>query len=254
MATFEDLDELMVITDSTELHKHMRFWFVQEITEEEGLLKFIRDHYDDLRRKSSRRRVLIRDMETLGEHGVVFDSLECLKQTHVREIAKLSGFIDVMTETLASIHEKEGHTDCNTTLENLRTQFENAFNSDFEECIHRYTRYNAQSFKDAMISFMDSIGKYMLEIILYQHRTPKLLKQTKLMQTQEDHSNLIRALNVDSLKVDSVVIQNLCSETEDSNSETASSKSVKKSTLNSATKDVHAIKYKMSKAKERCII
>nr|GEU28887.1 putative ribonuclease H-like domain-containing protein [Tanacetum cinerariifolium] len=41
-------------------------------------------------------------------------------------------------------------------------------------------------------------------------------------KTQEDHSNQIRALNVDSLKVDSVVTQNPCLETEDSNSETAS--------------------------------
>nr|GFA34893.1 hypothetical protein [Tanacetum cinerariifolium] len=72
-------------------------------------------------------------------------------------------------------------------------------------------------------------------------------------KTQEDHSNPIRPLNVDSLKVDSVVIQNPCSETEDSNSETASSKSVKESILDSATKEVHAIKYKMSKAKERCM-
>ncbi|GJR76894.1 hypothetical protein Tco_0089259 [Tanacetum coccineum] len=45
------------------------------------------------------------------------------------------------------------------------------------------------------------------------------------MQTQ-DHSNLIQALNVNSLKVDLVVIQNTCSEKEDSNSETPSSKSV----------------------------
>ncbi|GKF15055.1 hypothetical protein Tco_0056517 [Tanacetum coccineum] len=73
------------------------------------------------------------------------------------------------------------------------------------------------------------------------------------MQTQEDHSNPIQALNVDSLKVDLVVIQNTCSEKEDNNSETASSKSVKESNLNSETKDVYAIKYKMSKAKERCI-
>ncbi|GKA40068.1 hypothetical protein Tco_0732661 [Tanacetum coccineum] len=73
------------------------------------------------------------------------------------------------------------------------------------------------------------------------------------MQTQEDHSNLIPALNVDSLKVDLVVIQNTCSEKEDSNSETASSKLVKECSLNSETKDVHTIKYKMSKAKERCM-
>nr|GEX85314.1 zinc finger, CCHC-type [Tanacetum cinerariifolium] len=142
-------------------------------------------------------------------------------------------------------------TDCKTTLKNLRTKFENAFNAEFKERMHKYTRFDAQSFKDAMISTMDSIRKYILEIILHQQRTSHLLKQKKLMQTQEDHSNPIRAMIVDSLKVDSVFIQNPCSETEDSNSETASSKSVKKSSLDSATKDVHAIKYKMSKAKER---
>ncbi|GJW95879.1 hypothetical protein Tco_0175551 [Tanacetum coccineum] len=57
------------------------------------------------------------------------------------------------------------------------------------------------------------------------------------MQTQEDHSNPIPALNVDSLKVDLVVIQNTCSEKEDNNSETASTKSVKECSLNSKTKD-----------------
>ncbi|GJS39913.1 hypothetical protein Tco_0564956 [Tanacetum coccineum] len=75
MATFEVLDELMEITGSTELHKRMRFWFVQEIAEEEGLLKFLRDRCDDLRRKNPRRRVLI--------HAIA--------------------------ESLAGIHEKERH-------------------------------------------------------------------------------------------------------------------------------------------------
>ncbi|GJT98666.1 hypothetical protein Tco_1094184 [Tanacetum coccineum] len=73
------------------------------------------------------------------------------------------------------------------------------------------------------------------------------------MQTQEDHSNPIQALSVESLKDNLVVIQNTCSEKEDSNSKTASSKSVKESSLNFETKDVHVIKYKMSKAKERCL-
>ncbi|GKA25891.1 hypothetical protein Tco_0712000 [Tanacetum coccineum] len=66
-------------------------------------------------------------------------------------------------------------TDCTTTLTNLITKFENAFNSEFEE------------------------------------------------------------------------------QKEDSNSETASSKSAKECSLNSETQDVHAIKYKMSKAKKRCM-
>ncbi|GKD61177.1 hypothetical protein Tco_1298686 [Tanacetum coccineum] len=109
MATFKVLDELMEITGLTELHKRMRFWFVQEIAKEEGLLKFLRDRCDDLRRKSARRRVLIREMEALGDRRVVVDSLECLKQTYTRETAKLASLTDVMAETLAGIHEKEGH-------------------------------------------------------------------------------------------------------------------------------------------------
>ncbi|GJU07518.1 hypothetical protein Tco_1123948 [Tanacetum coccineum] len=65
------------------------------------------------------------------------------------------------------------------------------------------------------------------------------------MQTQEDHSHPIPVLTVDSLKVDLVFIQNTCSEKEEFNSETASSKLVKECSLNSETKDVHAIKYKI---------
>ncbi|GJU73709.1 hypothetical protein Tco_1265114 [Tanacetum coccineum] len=127
-------------------------------------------------------------------------------------------------------------TDCTTTLTNLRTKFENAFNSEFEERMRKYTRYNAQSFNDAMICTMDSIRKYMLEIILHQQQTLHLLKQKTLMQTQEDHSHQTQAVNTDSLKVDLVVKQNSCSEKEDNNSETASSKSPKECIhLNSET-------------------
>ncbi|GJR12636.1 hypothetical protein Tco_0795288 [Tanacetum coccineum] len=143
-------------------------------------------------------------------------------------------------------------TDCKTTLTKLRTTFENTFNSELKARMQNYTRYDAQSFYDTMIFNMDSIGKYTLELILHQQRTLQLLKQKKLMQTQEYHSNPIPALNVDSLKVDLVVIQNTCSEKEDSNSETASSILVKECSLNSETKDCMAINT-MSKAKERCM-
>ncbi|GKB69819.1 hypothetical protein Tco_0931231 [Tanacetum coccineum] len=54
-------------------------------------------------------RVVIREMEALGERGVTVDSLECLKQTHARETAKLAALTDVMAKTLTGIHEKEGH-------------------------------------------------------------------------------------------------------------------------------------------------
>ncbi|GJX87782.1 hypothetical protein Tco_0339796 [Tanacetum coccineum] len=157
--------------------------------------------------------------------------------------------LDLLEQHLTK--ETISQTDCKTTLTKLRTTFENAFSSEIKVRMQNYTQYDAQSFYDAMIFNMDSLGKYMLELILRQQRTPQLLTQKKLMQTQEDHSNPIP--NVDSLKVDLVVIQNTCSEKEDSNSENASNKLVKECSLNSEPQDVHAIKYKMSKAKERCM-
>ncbi|GJT99512.1 hypothetical protein Tco_1109851 [Tanacetum coccineum] len=86
MATFEVLNELMEITGSMELHKRMRFWG-----------------------ENVRRRVLIREMEALGERGVAVDSLECLKETHARETAKLAALTDAMVKSLAGIYEKERH-------------------------------------------------------------------------------------------------------------------------------------------------
>ncbi|GJV38254.1 hypothetical protein Tco_1410731 [Tanacetum coccineum] len=84
--------------------------------------------------------------------------------------------------------------------------------------------------------------------------TPQVLKQRKV-EANTRYIQIKFCINVfleNFIKVDLVVIQNTCSEKEDSNSETASSKLVKECNLNSKTKDVHAIKYKMSKAKERC--
>ncbi|GJV42368.1 hypothetical protein Tco_1420808 [Tanacetum coccineum] len=178
--------------------------------------------------------------ETLHDFG----NMPIFKRTFSQDL-------DLLEQHLTK--ETISHTDCNTTLTKLRTTFDNAFNSEIKARMHKYIRFDAQSIYDAMIFNMDSIGKYMLEITLHQPRITQFLKQKKLMQIQEDHSNPIPALNVDSLKVDLVVIQNTCSEKDYSNSETASSKSVKECSLNSETKDVHAIKYKMSKAKERCM-
>ncbi|GJY43328.1 hypothetical protein Tco_0431541 [Tanacetum coccineum] len=178
--------------------------------------------------------------ETLQDFG----TMSIFKRTFSQDL-------DLLEQHLTK--ETISETDCKTILTKLRTTFKNSFNLEFKARMQKYTRFDAQSLYDAMIFNMDSIGKYMLEITLHQQRTPQLLKQKKLMQTQEDHSNPIPALNVNSLKVDLVVIHNTCSEKKESNSETASSKSVKECRLNSETKDVHAIKYKMSKAKERCM-
>ncbi|GJY17434.1 hypothetical protein Tco_0388925 [Tanacetum coccineum] len=123
--------------------------------------------------------------------------------------------------------------------------FANKFKSELRERIQKYTVLDAQSFKDTMICNIDFIEKYMLEMTLHQQEIQKLLTEKKLQQIQEVQSNAVQAL-----KVDSVFIENTCSGKENSNSETAFSKSAKKSSVDSETKDVHAIKYKMSKTQE----
>ncbi|GJT31531.1 hypothetical protein Tco_0921950 [Tanacetum coccineum] len=137
--------------------------------------------------------------------------------------------------------------DCKTGLTKLRTMFENTFNSELRECLQNYTALETYSVKDTIICDMDYIKKYMIETILHQQGIQQLLNEKKL-QTQEVQSNVIQALNIDS-----VVMENTCSGKENSSSETTFSKSTKESSLDSKTKDVHAIKYKMSKAKERCM-
>ncbi|GJV49377.1 hypothetical protein Tco_1439589 [Tanacetum coccineum] len=107
-------------------------------------------------------------------------------------------------------------TDCKTALTELRSLFENTFNSDLRLRLQNYTAFETIFIRDMIIGDMDFIKKYMIETILHQQEIQQLLNEQKL-QTQEDH------------------------------------KSVKESSLDSATKDVHAIKYKMSKAKERCM-
>ncbi|GKB04170.1 hypothetical protein Tco_1528064 [Tanacetum coccineum] len=75
--------------------------------------------------------------------------------------------------------------DCKTTLTKLKTMFQNTFNSKLRECLQNYTALETYSVKDKVIGDMDFIEKYMIETILHQKETQKLLTEKKLLQTQE---------------------------------------------------------------------
>ncbi|GJT33428.1 hypothetical protein Tco_0923847 [Tanacetum coccineum] len=60
-------------------------------------------------RRSARCRVLISEMEDLGAREVAVDCLDCMKKTQVRETDKLADLTEVLVETQAGIHQKEGH-------------------------------------------------------------------------------------------------------------------------------------------------
>ncbi|GJZ02665.1 hypothetical protein Tco_0520626 [Tanacetum coccineum] len=118
-----------------------------------------------------------------------------------------------------------------------------------------YTRTEVQQFRNTLIQHMESVKKSIVEREKHKQVYDSRMndrkmqpKEKKKLQTQEVQSNTVH-----ELKVDSVVMENTCSRKENGTSETASSKTVKESSFDSATKDVHAIKYKMSKAKEICM-
>ncbi|GJX51257.1 hypothetical protein Tco_0278102 [Tanacetum coccineum] len=79
---------------------------------------------------------------------------------------------------------------CMNSLREVKSQFkflsETLQDFEFKERMQKFTRFNAQSFQDAMIYNMDSIGKYMLEIILLQQRTPTMLLNVDQLQKQLD--------------------------------------------------------------------
>nr|GEV73757.1 hypothetical protein [Tanacetum cinerariifolium] len=137
--------------------------------------------------------------------------------------------------------------DYKTALTKLKTMFENTFNSELREHLQKYTSLDPQSVKDTMISDIDFIEKYMINITLHQQEIQQLFNEKKL-QTQEVQINTVKALNVDL-----IIIEIACSGKENSHSETAFNKLVKERSLDSKTKDVHAIKYKMLKEKEKCM-
>ncbi|GJU75761.1 hypothetical protein Tco_1272831 [Tanacetum coccineum] len=84
-------------------------------------------------------------IETLQDFG----NMPIFKRTFSQDLDLLENHLT--KETISQ-------TDCKTTLTKLRTTFENAFNLEFKERMQKYTRFNAQSFQDAMICDMDSIG------------------------------------------------------------------------------------------------
>ncbi|GKA00841.1 hypothetical protein Tco_0673506 [Tanacetum coccineum] len=92
-----------------------------------------------------------------------FGTMPIFKRTFAQDL-------DLLEQHLTK--EVISQTDCKTILTKLRTTFENAFNSEFKECMQKHTRFDAQSIKDAMICNMDSIGKYILRINSSQQQLP----------------------------------------------------------------------------------
>ncbi|GJS85808.1 hypothetical protein Tco_0752349 [Tanacetum coccineum] len=150
--------------------------------------------------------------------------------------------LDKLEEQLTK--DKLHENDFKIALTALKAPFDRFFNYEMQKSLtfesrqefKKYTGMEPQFFKEWILKDFDFIEKYMLETILHEQEIQKLLNEKKL-QTQEVQINTIKALNADS-----IVMENTYSSKENSSSETVFNKSVKESSLDSETKDVHAIK------------
>nr|GEU29025.1 zf-CCHC domain-containing protein/DUF4219 domain-containing protein/UBN2 domain-containing protein [Tanacetum cinerariifolium] len=178
--------------------------------------------------------------QALVDYGVRFNTMETKDAVSSCLVSKDQELQRLQENAQLS---KEG---CMTSLKALQSYF-TSLSDDLKDNAPNYTPFETIIVKDTIIDDMDFIEKYMIETILHQQEIQKLLNEKKL-QTQEVQSNTVQ-----ELKFNLVVMKNTCSGKEDSSSETAFNKLVKESSMNSETKDVHAIKYKISKEKERCM-
>ena len=109
MARFEILNGLKAKAGSPRLHDLMRVWFKQEIYEKEAIAFLLRDCRDHLNRVMHKRRMLIADMETMGDHGMIAGCLSALKKTMNRDYNMLNVLLELVLDTNEAIREHKGY-------------------------------------------------------------------------------------------------------------------------------------------------
>nr|GEU54430.1 hypothetical protein [Tanacetum cinerariifolium] len=85
------LEELLDVADSSCLYDRICVWFVQEFREEKDFVGFLYNRCVALRNIISKIQQLIAELEALGEHGDVVDSLDMTRECVHRNFAKLAG-------------------------------------------------------------------------------------------------------------------------------------------------------------------
>ncbi|GJZ31846.1 hypothetical protein Tco_0576893 [Tanacetum coccineum] len=105
------LDKLAVLSGETEVLKYMRFFFLQQIAEAKAFTNMLRDQADNARDCIATLHVMICEMKAMDDNLVVFDSLDCLKESKQLENNKLKALSDLIAQTEEAICVKEGHMD-----------------------------------------------------------------------------------------------------------------------------------------------
>ncbi|GJX19026.1 hypothetical protein Tco_0221703 [Tanacetum coccineum] len=105
------LDELAILSSETEVLKYMRFFFLQQIAEAKAFANMLRDQANNARDCIAMLHVMICEMEAMDDNLVVFDSLDCLKESKRLENNNLKDLSDLIAQTEEVIRLKEGYVD-----------------------------------------------------------------------------------------------------------------------------------------------
>ncbi|GKB17568.1 hypothetical protein Tco_0851491 [Tanacetum coccineum] len=79
----------------------MKFFILQHIAEEKAFANLLPDQADDVRRRLTRLNIMIREMEAIKDGVVIFDSMDCLRDTIRRENDKLFFILQHIAEEKA---------------------------------------------------------------------------------------------------------------------------------------------------------
>ncbi|GJT36563.1 hypothetical protein Tco_0926982 [Tanacetum coccineum] len=109
MATFEILDQLTKVADSSRLQDCMKVWFVQKRAEEKAFAGFLRDQCVGLRMTNSKNQMLIAKLEALGERGDVVRCLDHMREIVARDSVKLRVLEQLLVGTHVGIGLKDSY-------------------------------------------------------------------------------------------------------------------------------------------------
>nr|GEU74633.1 hypothetical protein [Tanacetum cinerariifolium] len=103
------LDEIITLSDETEIRHVMKIFFEQQIAEEKNFTKYIRDKIADVKASLRRVRTVIRKMKSKSNKDAWTDAIDCFKETKVRLELKLSRLTQLEDENFDGVKELKVH-------------------------------------------------------------------------------------------------------------------------------------------------
>ena len=109
MDQFENLNHLMELVGSPNLHDGMRLWFIQHATEDSSLGSLLFACCEHLRKVMTKNCVMMFNMETLVSGVVSVGCADAMNRTQERHRVMLGVLTNLLFQVQAGVHEEKGN-------------------------------------------------------------------------------------------------------------------------------------------------